>query len=420
MARPANFPFEYNWSKPSVQSPTLDKLPRPPEGKVGWPWTEGGLQLPVTTPEGYPWPLISIITPSFNQAQYIETTIRSVLLQGYPRVEYIVIDGGSTDGTIDIIRKYEPWLAYWVSEHDEGQAHAIIKGFERAKADIFAWLNSDDQYLREAFHSAARVFLERPDLDLLYGDCEMIDAEGRRIDYIEGRTGDLMDLLAQDFIPQPSAFFRRRAWETVGGLDVSLRFILDFDLWIRMMLDGIQSLYVPVPFSRFRWHGVSKSNRDVVEFGYEYLGLLDGLFEGSHDPGLQRARLKGYHHAFSIIASGHERRINDREYLEDDVLKALALWEKHLERNESAYMKAPDLWAHGLSRIGQSYCLHGHMSKGRQAFTAALRADKGAHRPLFGWIFASLGFRPYRWFTSAWRTLFNLTHHLRRRFHGKG
>src|SRR5213592_2149932 len=133
-----------------ISVPCLVDLPAPPWGKSGWPWTVESPQLTDTRPDGYPWPRISIVTPSYNQGQFIEETIRSVLLQGYPNLEYIVIDGGSTDESIAILRKYEKWIAHWVSERDKGQSEAINKGFAQATGEIFAWLNSDDVYERGA------------------------------------------------------------------------------------------------------------------------------------------------------------------------------------------------------------------------------------------------------------------------------
>src|ERR1700758_987177 len=119
-----------------MRCPTLDELPPPPIDKDGWPWTDDSPQLPDATVDGKPWPLLSVITPAYNQGQFIEETIRSVLLQGYPNLEYIIIDGGSKDGTVEVIRKYERWLSYWVTEPDNGQSHAINKGFRRARGEI--------------------------------------------------------------------------------------------------------------------------------------------------------------------------------------------------------------------------------------------------------------------------------------------
>ena len=122
-----------------MRCPTLAELPSPLPGTTGWPWREETRQLPNTLPDGSPWPRISIVTPSFNQGKYIEETIRSILLQGYPNLEYIIMDGGSNDGSLEIIKKYEPWLALWVSEKDRGQSHAINKGFLSSTGDVVAW-----------------------------------------------------------------------------------------------------------------------------------------------------------------------------------------------------------------------------------------------------------------------------------------
>jgi len=130
-----------------MHSPSLNELPKPPKWKTGWPWTEESKQLPDKLPDGSDWPKISIVTPNYNYGHFIEETIRSVLLQGYPNLDYIIVDGGSTDNSVEIIKKYEPWLTYWVSETDKGQVDAINKGFTKATGEIYAWLNSDDLLL---------------------------------------------------------------------------------------------------------------------------------------------------------------------------------------------------------------------------------------------------------------------------------
>src|SRR6476620_5462323 len=133
-----------------MRCPDLQELPPPPPGKTGWPWTEASASLPDARPDGIPWPRISIVTPSFNQAQFLEATLRSVLLQGYPDLEYFVLDGKSNDGSVEIIKKYAPWLAYWVSERDGGQSAAINRGLTMSSGLLTTWINSDDMLYRDA------------------------------------------------------------------------------------------------------------------------------------------------------------------------------------------------------------------------------------------------------------------------------
>ena len=244
-----------------MRCPTLKELPHPPEGKTEWPWTEESEQLSDKMPDGAPWPRISIVTPSLNQGKFIEETIRSVLLQGYPDLEYIIIDGGSHDGSADIIQQYEKWLTYWVSEPDNGQSDAINRGFDKSTGTIGAWINSDDFYEAQALKSIACAFLSRQEVKLVYGDCINIDESGRIFSLSTSRTYDQNRLIRYwpNFIAQPTAFFLLSTFHSLEGLDPSLHFAMDYDLWIRLGAKGA-TLYLPIQIARFRVHNHSKTN----------------------------------------------------------------------------------------------------------------------------------------------------------------
>ncbi|MBL7163892.1 MAG: glycosyltransferase [Anaerolineales bacterium] len=180
-------------------------------------------------------PLVSIVTPSFNQAKYLEATICSVLGQDYPRIEYIIVDGGSTDGSVEIIRQYQAELAWWVSEPDQGQTSAINKGFARAKGEILAWLNSDDTYLPQAVSEAVEFLQSHPEMGLVYGDANFIDAEGRVIGKFNAQQTSYHRLRRGGvYIPQQAAFWRADLWHEAGPLDPSYYFAMDYDLWVRL------------------------------------------------------------------------------------------------------------------------------------------------------------------------------------------
>jgi len=213
----------------------LPELPAPPKGKQGWPWTEEAPQLPDTMPHGQPWPRVSIVTPSYNQGRFIEETIRSVLLQGYPDLEYIIIDGGSTDGAVDIIKRYEKWLTYWLSERDRGQSDAINKGWRMAKGEILAYLNSDDIYTPSAVETGVNYLVAHPDISMVYGDGDFINESGEVTEHCRAQDLDLKRLLCSyDHVPQPTVFFRREVLDAVGYLDEDLHLAMDLDYWIRI------------------------------------------------------------------------------------------------------------------------------------------------------------------------------------------
>ena len=204
-------------------------------------------------------PRVTIVTPSFNQARYLEETIQSVLNQDYPNLEYIIVDGGSTDGSVEIIRKYANRLAWWVSEKDRGQTDAINKGFARASGDILAWLNSDDTYLPGAVRGAVEVFRTHPAAGLVYGEANYINGNGRVIGRFPSALTNYRRLRrGYVHIPQQAAFFRADLWRKVGPLDPSFYFAMDYDLWVRLAreapLEHIQNV-----LANFRLHADAKT-----------------------------------------------------------------------------------------------------------------------------------------------------------------
>jgi glycosyltransferase involved in cell wall biosynthesis len=187
-------------------------------------------------------PKITLITPCYNHGEFLEKTITSVLAQDYPNLEYIIIDGGSTDSSIDIIKRYEKHLAHWVSEKDRGQSHAINKGFRRATGDVLTWLNSDDWLEPGALHCVAKHAMQHPDAGAFVGHGRIVDISGKQIYYRE--AGELTYekfcqwLDGGDFL-QPSCFFRRSAWNLVEPLDENTHIAFDVDLWLRMAKSNI-------------------------------------------------------------------------------------------------------------------------------------------------------------------------------------
>ena len=246
-----------------MKCPTLKELPPPPPGKTGWPWTEEShpQQQMTAAPEGAYAPRISIITPSYNQGQFIEETIRSVLLQGYSNLEYLIVDGGSSDQTTEVIRKYEPWLNYWVSERDRGQSHAINKGLTRITGTLWGWINSDDLLLPNTLPLLAGAHRQAPQA-LLAGD--VIDFREDPPQRVLVRQGELELRKFVEFWTrqrqwhQPGIFFPTATLEQVGLLDESLRYLFDYDFLCRLL--AVTSVrYLERPVAAFRLHPESKT-----------------------------------------------------------------------------------------------------------------------------------------------------------------
>lgn len=204
---------------------------------------------------------ISVVTPSYNQAEFLEATLRSVLDQGYPRLEYIVIDGGSTDGSPAILDRYRDRLSYAVSEPDAGQTDALIKGFARASGDILAWLNSDDTYEPNTLWEVAAHFAARPRDRFIYGDAIWMDRRGRTIrPKKELPFNRFIWLYDYNYIPQPSAFWRRDLYRQVGGLDPAMQLAMDADLWMRFA-DVTRPRHIRRVWSRMRAYPEQKNVR---------------------------------------------------------------------------------------------------------------------------------------------------------------
>ncbi len=225
-------------------------------------------------------PRFTIVTPSYNQAAFLEQTIQSVLSQSYPDLEYIIVDGGSNDGSVEIIQRYADRLAWWVSERDQGQADAINKGFARATGEIIAWINSDDLYLPGAFSAAAAAFQANPACGLVFGDVVSLDGAGEPINVMTYGDWGLEDLMQFNIIGQAGVFMRRSVLEQAGFLDRSYHFMLDHHLWLRMaQLAPIQ--YVPERWAAARFHADAKNVGQAARFGGEAHRITQWMAEQS-------------------------------------------------------------------------------------------------------------------------------------------
>lgn len=227
------------------------------KGKTLWPWSEES-----SVPEGdaVSWPKITIVTPSFNQGRYIEETIRSVLLQNYPNLEYMIIDGGSSDETLEVIKKYEKWITYWVSEEDNGQSHAINKGFKRATGEIISWLNSDDQLAKGSLYAIASAFINNPQYSFIYG--QRIEYDENHIHPYQHLPTDNLPLRYHYGFPwsQPSCFLKRLCLTENGYVDERFDYTMDLDLFLRIAL-RYEMIQIDDILSLGRHHKDSKTSK---------------------------------------------------------------------------------------------------------------------------------------------------------------
>lgn len=262
--------------------------------------------------------LVSIITPSYNQAKYLEQTMLSVLNQDHPSIEYIVVDGASTDGSVEIIKKYAGKLAHWESAKDKGQAEAINKGFARATGEIVAWLNSDDYYLPGTVRAAVKVFEEHPEIVLVYANMLAVDENGQTFNTLTYKQLTLEDLLCFQIIGQPSVFMRRSALQKTSGLDLTFHFLLDHLLWIKIAKHG-KILHINQTWSAARYHAEAKNVAKAAEFGREAFRILETI--------AQDKDLAAILHKIDRRAHASAFRV-DARYLLDGGLpgKALQAW----------------------------------------------------------------------------------------------
>lgn len=251
--------------------PEPPSFPAPPAPRQGWPWRidqNTSVQGAVVNEL----PRITIITPSYNQGQYLEETIRSVLLQGYPNLEYFVVDGGSTDNSSEIIQQYAPWLSWWVSECDDGQAQAINKGLAKATGEIIGYLNSDDLYKPGCLFAVAESFQRRPDADWLIGDCDVSrdatdlmyvfrpSVPSARVDWIRAKVP------ASFSAPQPSTFWRSKLFSEFGPFDESMHYFFDHEFMMRLGIVDRQPVLLDRSLAIYRWHEATKSATGSLNF----------------------------------------------------------------------------------------------------------------------------------------------------------
>ena len=264
-------------------------------------------------------PLVSIVTPSLNQGKFIEATIRSVLSQNYPNIEYIVMDGGSEDETLTILRSFGDRIR-WVSEPDSGQAQAVNKGWRLARGEILGWLNADDLLARGAVRRAVSVLQAAPELAGVYGDCAYINEDGQPVGKFPSRPYDYNQLVqfCEDFIPQPGTFLRRAQVEQLGMLDEDLHYVMDYDLWLRLGMYA-RLEYLPEEAAQARLHIGAKTVSSASNFGHELVSVFLRLVQHPDCPSplLQQKDMilaNAFIHAASLCFWGGEMRMV-RDYL---------------------------------------------------------------------------------------------------------
>jgi len=244
---------------------TLKDLPPPPPGKSGWPWTVSSKVIPETMPDGSELPRLTIVTPSYNQGKFLEATIRSVLLQGYPNLEYIIIDGGSTDCSIEVIKRYEKYLFYWHSKKDKGQADAINQGLNKSSGRILGWINSDDVYVKRTFYKIIKAFQAHPNCVVVHGNRILINEIGEVTGWVSLPSFDPETGIYN--VCSETAFWQRSGMNEVGLLNANLQFAIDLEFFSRLYKQG-KFLKLDDYLGYFRCYSESKSST-IAHIGRE-------------------------------------------------------------------------------------------------------------------------------------------------------
>lgn len=334
-----------------MNNPLASQLPLASSEMRGWPWTAESTSPPSVRPDGTPWPRVSIITPSLNQGPFLEETIRSVLLQSYENLEFIFIDGGSTDNSVDIIEKYQQRIDYCVSEPDDGQASAINKGFSRATGDIFTWLNSDDYLLPGALYTVANAYRSMPDAGAWFGGCQRVDEHGSLIGvhWPKGVSFRELGEWSSNWVQQPACFFSRSAWETCGPLDTNLYSAFDFDFWLKLA-KRLPIETVDAELAAARIHQAAKSQRQretmhaeiwavMIRHGFERSAVAK-MNERLADPSIAEMN--------AIREERDLARQQAARYAEElDTIHRNTLLSSRISRATRAMAKAYDLYASG-------------------------------------------------------------------------
>ncbi len=304
-------------------------IPSPISEQRGWPWDSDIAPAPELVEGTSAWPRITIVTPSYNQGQFIEETIRSILLQRYPNLEYFVMDGGSTDRTVEIIKRYEPWIDHWESEQDRGQSHAINKGWQRSTGSVLAWLNSDDTFLPGALAKVARAFISADNVATVTGVTRFAYTDEREDIVVTPRPFDALHFLrGGGSSGQPAVFIARSTWETTGDLDESLHYSMDRDYWLRISIATAGSTHLQIrdELANAKLWEENKATHDPDLFYSDHMKLFNKAFSS---PDLPEPLQRVYGGAMAAQLFRHAMRCRDAGQYFKAIRLAIKSWFRH-------------------------------------------------------------------------------------------